>query len=104
MPDDHRERIDRLAKELSDQGRLIEAGWIALRELWLSPNTPPDKAKALRWAFMAGSQHLFASIISILDPGEEPTDKDLKRIDLIHAELETFRKEMEADLPTRGRA
>ena len=58
----------------------------------------------MRYAFMAGSQHLFASIMSILDPGDEPTEKDLKRMDLIAAELEVFRKEMEAELPTRGRA
>ena len=29
------------------------------------------------------------------DPGEEPTDGDMKRMDLIHKELEAFRKEME---------
>lgn len=105
MPDNkYEEVIDRLIKEMADRGMLIEVGWLALRKLWLAPDVPPDQVKALRYAFMAGSQHLFASIIGILDPGEEATEKDLKRIDLIAAELEVFRKEMEADLPTKGRA
>ena len=36
---------------------------------------------------MAGAQVLFSSIVNILDPGSEPTEADLKRMDLIHNEL-----------------
>lgn len=84
-----------LSKRLSDQGRLIEAGWIGLRAMAVPPDAPEVQVNEMRYAFMAGAQHLFASIMGILDPGEEPTDADLRRLDLIHNELEAFRKEME---------
>jgi hypothetical protein len=49
----------------------------------------------MRYAFMAGAQHLFASIIGMLDAGQEPTDADLRRMSLIDEELARFRAEME---------
>lgn len=84
-----------LSKRLSDQGRLIEAGWVILRAMAVPPDAPEVQINEMRYAFMAGAQHLFSSIISILEPGEEPTDADLRRLDLIHNELEAFRKQME---------
>jgi hypothetical protein len=85
----------KLSKRLSDQGRLIEAGWILLRAMAVPPDAPEVQVNEMRYAFMAGAQHLFGSIMSTLDPGEEPTNADLRRLDLIHNELEAFRKEME---------
>jgi hypothetical protein len=49
----------------------------------------------MRLAFMAGAQHLFASIMAFLDPGTEETDADLRRMGLIADELEAFGKELE---------
>jgi hypothetical protein len=84
-----------LSKRLSDQGRLIEAGWIMLRAMAVPPNAPEVQINEMRYAFMAGAQHLFASIMDVLDPGEEPTNTDLRRLELIHNELDAFVKEME---------
>jgi hypothetical protein len=95
---------EKLSRELADKGMLIEAGWLALKAVWLSPDAPAQQVKDLRWAYMAGAQHLFASLMGALDTGEEPTPADLKRMDLIAAELEAFRQEMEASLPTEGKA
>ena len=55
----------------------------------------PDSALALqldemRNAFFAGAQHLFALITSVLEPGEEPTEKDLRRMGSIADELDRF--------------
>jgi len=86
---------DALVKHLSDEGRLIEAGWVSLRRVAIPPDVSDLQVNEMRMAFMAGAQHLFASIMSVLDPGEEPTDADLRRLDLIHRELENFREEME---------
>jgi|SRR5262252_9415924 len=86
---------DALTKRMANDGCLIEMGWVALRRLAVPPNAPDLQVNEMRMAFMAGAQHLFTSILSVLDPGEEPTDADLRRLDLIHKELETFRKEME---------
>ena len=54
---------------------------------------------------MAGSQHLFSSIMNVLDPGGEPTDADYKKMDLIHAELDEFIKSFaKQHFPTKGQA
>lgn len=80
----------KLTKDASDAGKLIEAGWIALRALAVPPDAQPVQIDEMRNAFFAGAQHLFGSIMSILDPGEDPTDADLGRMDLIQAELDEF--------------
>jgi hypothetical protein len=55
--------------------------------------------------FCAGAQHLFGSIMSVLEPGDEPTDKDLQRMDLIHKELDAFIKDFSLrHTPTKGTA
>jgi hypothetical protein len=49
----------------------------------------------MRGAFFAGAQHLFASIMVIMDPGAEPTAADLARMSQIHEELERFVRDYE---------
>lgn len=94
-----------LSKRLTDEGKLIEAGWIGLRKVWLDPETPPDILELLRMAFMAGASHLFASINSIMDPGDEPSDRDLDRMSKIHEELQVFGDEMQLRLArAKGRS
>ena len=101
---DHQRIADAAAKEFVDRGQLIEAGWAALRATWLSPNAPPNQVKAMRYAYMAGAQHLFASIMGVLDAGEEPTAGDLHRMELISRELTAFYDEVQRDMPVRGQA
>ena len=86
--------LERLTRELADQGKLIEAGWVSLRLVALPPNAPAMQLQEMRLAYMAGAQHLFASIISILEEDMEPTGADMKRMSLIHQELEAFRNEV----------
>jgi hypothetical protein len=87
--------LERLSKELADQGKLIEAGWVAYRVMVLPPNAPAIQIDECRLAYMAGAQYLFFSILTILDPGEDPTDADLNKMDLINKELQTFAKDLE---------
>ena len=49
----------------------------------------------MRNAFMAGAQHLFASMIEMLDPGTDETPDDMRRMGLIARELEVFGNELE---------
>ena len=84
-----------LSKRLADEGKLIEAGWVIMRGMIMPPDASQAQIDDMRMAYMAGAQHLFSSMISIMDPGEEPTDADLNRMDLINKELEGWRKEME---------
>jgi len=85
-----KEMIDKLSRALVDEGKLVEAGWISLQYTCISPNAPELQLKEMRMAFFAGAQHLFSSIMSILEPDDEPTEADLKRMDLINKELENF--------------
>jgi hypothetical protein len=88
--------LDRLTKELVDQGKLIEAGFVALKLAAVDRHAPPIQLQEMRLAYLAGAQHLFFSIMGILEPGLEPTEKDLQRMDLIHRELEAATVELKA--------
>lgn len=100
-----RTHIERLTKELVDKGRLIEAGWTSLRLACDLVDAPADQLREMRMAFFAGAQHLMGSIMTFLDAGEESTDQDMKRMDLIHNELQEFIRDFELrNVPTKGNA
>ena len=87
-----RAHLERVTRDLIDSGKLIEAGWVSMRIACDLVDAPADQLREMRMAFFAGAQHLFGSILSVLEPGDEPTEKDLKRMDLIHTELQDFIK------------
>jgi hypothetical protein len=87
--------LEALTKRLADEGKLIEAGWVGLRLFVGLENAPAAQLDEMRLAFMAGAQHLFASMVNMLDPDTDVTEAELMRMELIHRELETFRKEIE---------
>jgi hypothetical protein len=82
--------VDALTKRLVDEGKLVEAGWVAYEKLVMHPDAPQLQRDECRIAFFAGAQHLFSSVLSFLDPGTEPTLKDLKRMSQLDTELRTF--------------
>lgn len=87
-----------LQKDLADAGKLVEAGWIGFRLATIPKGAPDIQLSEMKTAFMAGALHIFTAVVSILDEGEgdEPTETDMRRISLIHAELETFGAELKA--------
>ncbi len=89
-----RQFLEQLTNRLADEGKLIEAGWVALRLQAIPLNAPAAQLNEMRMAYMAGAQHLFSSLMTLLDPGMEATDADLHRMDLIHRELEAFGEEL----------
>lgn len=94
-PDDkQRAMLDALAVKLADEGKVIEAGWIAMRAGCMAADAPEDQVREMRMAYMAGAQHLFACVMVMLDPGEEPSVADLKRMGSIDAELRNFAGEL----------
>jgi hypothetical protein len=100
-----RNHLERLSKELTDKGKLIEAGWVGMRLACDLADAPPDQLHEMRMAFFAGAQHLFSSIMTILEPGEDPTEADLGRMDQIDKELRAFIKDFELNhVPTQGTA
>jgi hypothetical protein len=94
-----------ITKEFTDRGKLVEAGWAAFHHLVLPKDAPAVQIREMRLAFMAGAEHLFSSIMNILDPGEEPTASDLRRMDLISNEIDEWRGRLsERVQPAQGRA
>lgn len=89
-----RQFLEQLSRRLADEGKLIEAGWIGLRMTMPREFLTPTHLDAMRVAFMAGAQHLFASIMVVMEPGTEPTEADTRRLELINTELEAFRQEL----------
>lgn len=86
---------DRLLQEWSDRGMIVEGGWRAYELLTGLQDAPAVQRRECRKAFFLGAQHLFACVVSMLDPGTEPTDKDLKRMDLLDKELKQFLAELQ---------
>ena len=94
-----------VTKRLTDEGKLVEAGWVIFRKLVLPKDAPEDQIREMRIAFFAGAQHVFSSIMNVLDPGEEPTEKDMKRMDHLHNELQRFAADFYArNVTTKGSA
>lgn len=97
--------LTKLAQGLTDQGKLIEAGWISLRIAAIPADAGQTQLDSMRDAFFAGAQHLFGSIMAILDPEDGPTEADLMRMSQIAAELEEFGKKLaQRYYPTKGSA
>jgi len=84
---------DALTRECIDRGQIIEGGWKALEILMLKDASDIQRSE-MRKAYFFGAQHLWASIMGILEPGTEPTDLDMERMTKIHVELEKFTEEM----------
>lgn len=85
MDQKKRELVERITRQLTDDGRVIEAGWESLRIMTIPDNAPAMQLGAMRDAFFADAQHLFGSMVTIMDADEEPTDNDLFRMGQIDA-------------------
>lgn len=94
MNEEQRKLHDALAKKFTDEGRLIELGWQTMLLFVVPKDASQAQIADMRNAFFAGAQHLYASMMSIMDDDREPTAADLNRMSLIHNELEAFRKEV----------
>ena len=96
---DYEKRMVDLERKLADEGKLIEAGWIGLRKVWLTEAADAELILYCRMAFMAGCAHLFPAIIGVLEDGDdEPTKKDMERITKIYEEITRFNDELKAAL------
>ena len=109
MGEAKRRRLDAITKAITDaavdDGKIIEAGWLALRAQAIPSDAPQIQLDEMRQAFFAGAQHLFSSIMSMLDPESEPTERDMRRMDSIDKELRAFINDyMLRHAPTQGEA
>lgn len=86
----NKDQIDELCRRLVDGGKLLEAGWLGYRLQVLPPDAPQIQIDECRIAFFSGAQHLFSSIMGIMDADREPTEADLRRMSAIDTELTAF--------------
>jgi hypothetical protein len=103
MTDDY-DRLVAAQRSLIDTGHLIEAGWIGLRITALPHDAGPVQISEMRTAFMCGAQYLFTAIMGMLEPGDDMTANDERRIQLIDDELAAFGREMELRAKAKGTA
>lgn len=87
------EIVDRITKEWSERGMVMEGGWRVFLMVAMPKDASDMQKSEMRKAYYLGAQHLFASIMTLLDPGSEPTESDLKRMDAIMKELKRFDEE-----------
>jgi hypothetical protein len=97
--------LEKLHRDLVDEGKLIEAGWIGMRIACVPEDASEIQLSEMRLAFFAGAQHLFAALMSIMDADSEPTAEDMRRMRQIDDELRRFISEFELKLiQAKGRA
>jgi len=98
MANEFDEFLTRLHREFADKTLIVKAGWVGYRTMFGIDGEAVDEHRA----FYAGAQHLFASIMTVLDEGAEPTDADLRRMDNIAAELKAFETVLESQVRKHG--
>lgn len=86
--------LNQIARKLADEGKIIEAGWVTFRAAVMPQHSNAIDLEAIKLAFMAGAQHLWGSINMMMDEDHDVTEADLRRMTLIHDELEVFYKEL----------
>lgn len=90
-----RELLDRLTQELTDRGKLIEAGWLGLRFTAIEDEDASHvQLEEMRMSFFAGAAHLFNTLVINVESGAKTKKSDIKRISLIDAELREFRDQI----------
>jgi len=99
---DTNELIDRITKEWANRGLVIEGGWQAFRLTAIPKNAHEIQLREMKVAYYAGCQHLFACMMSTLDEQEEPTPEDLRRVELIHKELDRWVNELKRAREAKG--
>jgi hypothetical protein len=78
--------------------RTLASEWATFRERVVPAGAGPTEVKERRRTFYAGAASLFLLVTTEMDPGEEPTEADLARMDAIHRELKAFKEDIERGL------
>ena len=71
--------LEKLSRDLAEKGKLIEAGRLVLRR---------EELDEMRIAYFLEAQRLFATMLTILERGENLTQKDLHLMNLINSEVD----------------
>jgi len=86
-----------VVNRLTDEGKIIDAGWISYRIACISPAASATQLIESEMNFKAGAAHMWAVIAIITPDGDTPMDEEtqMNRMIKISNELEAFSKIME---------
>jgi hypothetical protein len=73
----------------------IDKGWQGYKAL-LPKDASDVQIKETRQAFFGGAAVLFEALMTVLDPGEEPTDADMQKMKDIQRELTEFGRNLDS--------
>ena len=73
----------------------IDKGWEGYKAL-LPKDASDVQIKETRQAFFGGAAVLFEALMRTLDPCEEPTDADMKKMSDIQRELNEFGRKLDS--------
>ena len=76
---------------------IIADEWQSYRDNVLPKDAMPIQVSETRRAFYAGFCSLFSVLLKKVEPGEEPTDKDMRMMDSIKAELDQHLQEARSE-------
>lgn len=74
--------------------QIVKAGWESYRDRF-APRATQAQVEELRQAYFGGAAILFQTIMATLDAGDEPTQRDLARMDEISKEIDAFGQELD---------
>lgn len=99
-----KERLaDDIVRSAGNAGLLVETGWQIHKGIILQIADNDPRLFDIRLAFMAGAEHVFTSLIGMMDEGDEITDGDMKKMALLDQEIGKIRAELElAFYETKG--
>lgn len=89
------------ARKLARQGRLVDETF-KLFQRTVYPGAPPEQVAALRVAFFAGAQEIFALCLAALDEGDDASQGDMDFMSAWVAEIELFHKRTIAAANAQG--
>ncbi|MBW5416078.1 MULTISPECIES: hypothetical protein [unclassified Pseudomonas] len=76
-----------MSEHNSKNKQVILAGWETFRKACIHPDASAAQVSEVQNAFYAGCTLLFSTIMNVLDPGEEITEKDLQVMSNIREEI-----------------
>jgi len=88
MNKDYMRYADAYALKLIKDGALIEAGFSVIEKRLKEEGKGVKVRNEAKAMFFAGAQHIFATIVRVLEPGAEATDNDVRVMEQISVELE----------------
>lgn len=92
-PETLREAIERLVRDKADRTDLIETLWTAFAYHVEIPTGGTQWVESRR-CFFAGARTVFEALMFMMEPGDDATAGDLRRMDRLWDELQRFDMDM----------